>query len=157
VPPSLETRVAALEAAVATLQGQVAGLPHFHSGTFTTEDIVPGQAKRTVITHGLGTDNVIVILGGYNHVSPSKFEAYWRRPDGAVGRFIGPENASLPNVAHGPGPAPGTVDIWAINNSGGPTKVTVTFMIMSISAARFVPPIVTVGPALARTRRKKTR
>ena len=123
------TAFANLEAAVAAL-GRV--FVHSHSGTFTTQDINPGQAERTVITHGLGTDSVIVILGGYNHVSPSKFEAFWRRPDGAVGRCIGPENASLPNVAHGPGAAPGTVDIWAINNSAGTTKVTVTFMVMTV-------------------------
>ena len=92
----------------------------------------PGQGERTVITHGLGTDSVIVILGGFNHVSPSKFEAYWRRPDGATGRCIGPENASLPNVSLGSSPALGTVDIFAINNSAGTTKVTVTFMIMSV-------------------------
>lgn len=151
---TLAARVAALESAVAALQAEVAGLPRVHSGTFTTVDIAPGQATRRVITHGLGTDNVIALLGGYNHVSPSKFEAYWRRPDGAVGRFIGPENASLPNVSHGPDPAPGTVDIWAINNSGGPTKVTVTFIIMSVRAPRLTPPTVPVGPAVARRRRR---
>lgn len=153
---SLADRVAALEAAVATLQSEVARLPRFYSGTFTTSDIVPGEEEKRVVTHGLGTDNVLVVLGGHNHVSPSKFEAYWRRPDGAVGRFIGPENASLPNVAFGSSPASGTVDIFAVNNSGGTTKLTVSFMIMSITGARRpVTPTVTAVAGGARTRRKR--
>jgi hypothetical protein len=136
---NLAARVSALEAHVATLQSQVTTLQNavstrlrFRAGTFTTAPLAPGAEQQVTVTHGLGTDNVLVVLGGFNQVSPSKFEAYWRGPNQSTARFIGPENAILSNVAESSFPASGTVDIFAVNSAAGPATVTVHYVILAL-------------------------
>lgn len=100
-------------------------------GSFTTNSTAAnGQSTGATITHGLGTDNVKVIMMAKGDTTPNDFLVMARRPDGAIaGILAGRTDITQTNA---PGlPSSGDVRFTVKNGPTGTQTMTVFYTIIA--------------------------
>lgn len=96
-----------------------------HMTTLTFTSIAAGAQSTQDVTHGLGTDNVAIILMLDDNANASVIAAS-QRPDG-FGAVVSNGGTTFPNVAL---PATGKVQVGVINNLGSTQTIRVRVIIM---------------------------
>lgn len=97
----------------------------FATGAFTTGTIGASATENTAITHGLGTDNVVIGLRAEGE-NANKWEIGIGFPDGAELRFISPKITSITEMTLS-SPSTGDVNILVKNRDDAGQTITVTW------------------------------
>ena len=99
------------------------------NGTLTFSSISTASAgTEQSVTHGLGTDDVMVIFWGRGSVSSGAFNARVIRPDLATFSIVGTVgNTGIPTVS---APSSGNVNFNVYNTSGSTQTITIEYTIL---------------------------
>jgi hypothetical protein len=110
---------------------QSKGIPVRRSvtGTFTTASLASGAEETTNITHGLGTDNVMVTLMAKGNTSALAWTATATRPDSLMLYFWGGSTATATTSGT---PSSGQVRIISRNVHGSAQTITVQYQITAL-------------------------
>lgn len=108
-----------------TALGGTKNLARMHQGSFSTGSLAAGALFSTNVSHGLGSDDVHVIIsvaGGDNYMAVAT------RPDASDTIFRGGQNTTA-RIA-GSAPAAGQVNIGIYNDAAGAVTYTVYYTII---------------------------
>ena len=99
------------------------------NGTLTFTSVsATSQGTEQAVTHGLGTDDVMVIFWGRGSVSSGAFNAKAIRPDLATFSIVGTVgNTGIPGVTT---PSSGNVNFNVYNTSGSTQTITIEYTIL---------------------------
>ena len=101
----------------------------WQAGSFTTASLGIGGLEDNTITHGLGADDVMVIIMAKGNSNPEDWLASIVRPDGTNRSEFGGE-PSDPSFTLPSAPSSGDITIRVTNGGKGTQTVTINYLII---------------------------